>query len=133
MLVNLTLAVATMIACLGAQAALLIVPARLTRPDNHRFWPAFRHISLIMIALLVGAAVQMGIWAVLYWWIGAIPGWQEALYFSGVTYTSLGYGDVTLSGEDRLLAPLQAASGLMMFGIITAVLVGEIGRLRGRS
>lgn len=133
MFVNLTLAVAAMIACLATQAALLLVPARMARPGNHRFWPAFRHVALIMVALLVGAAAQMGIWAALYWSIGAISGWEEALYFSGVTYTSLGYGDVTLSGEDRLLAPLQAASGLMMFGIITAVLVGEIDRLRGRS
>lgn len=133
MFVNLVLALATMIACLAAQAALLLGPMRMARPSDRRFWPAFRHVALVMATLLIGAAAQMVIWAALYWAIGAIPGWQESLYFSGVTYTSLGYGDVTLKGDDRLLAPLQAASGLMMFGIITAVLVGEIEMLRRRS
>lgn len=131
MLVNLVLAAGTMVVCLAAQAALLIAPLMRVRPMPG-FWPAFRHVAGVMVALLAGAALQMVIWAALYHGIGAIPDWQDALYFSGVTYTSLGYGDLTLAGDDRLLAPLQAASGLMMFGIITAVLVGEIERLRSR-
>jgi CBS domain containing-hemolysin-like protein len=45
------------------------------------------------------------------------------VYFSGVTFTSLGYGDVVLPRQVRLLAPLQAANGLMMFGISTALFI----------
>ena len=45
------------------------------------------------------------------------------MYFSGVTFTSLGYGDVLLKDEMRLLGPLQAANGLMMFGITTALFI----------
>ncbi|MDB5376462.1 MAG: hypothetical protein JWR00_908 [Rubritepida sp.] len=48
------------------------------------------------------------------------------MYFSGVTFTSLGYGDVVLQGRTRLLAPLQAANGLMMFGITTALFIAAV-------
>jgi hypothetical protein len=43
-----------------------------------------------------------------------------------VTFTSLGYGDVVLDGRMRLLAPLQAANGLMMFGITTALFIAAV-------
>jgi Ion channel len=46
-----------------------------------------------------------------------------------VTFTSLGYGDVVLNGRMRLLAPLQAANGLMMFGITTAVFIAAASEL----
>jgi len=48
------------------------------------------------------------------------------MYFSGVTFTSLGYGDVVLDGRMRLLGPLQAANGLMMFGITTAIFISAV-------
>ncbi|WP_246737506.1 potassium channel family protein [Nordella sp. HKS 07] len=48
------------------------------------------------------------------------------MYFSGVTFTSLGYGDVVLDGQMRPLGPLQAANGLMMFGITTALFISVI-------
>lgn len=52
--------------------------------------------------------------------------------FSGVTFTSLGYGDVVLDGRIRLLAPLQAANGLMMFGITTALFFSAIQQAMGK-
>ena len=54
------------------------------------------------------------------------------MYFSGVTFTSLGYGDVVLDGRMRLLAPLQAANGLMMFGITTALFIAAVQHAIGK-
>ncbi len=65
-------------------------------------------------------------WAVLYRALGAFEDFETAVYFSGVTFTSLGYGDVVLTGRMRLLAPLQAANGLMMFGITTALFIAAV-------
>ena len=48
------------------------------------------------------------------------------MYFSGVTFTSLGYGDITLPPRIRLLSALEASDGLMMFGITSAVFVGAL-------
>jgi Ion channel len=55
--------------------------------------------------------------------LGAFEDFETALYFSGLTFTSLGYGDVVLGGRVRLIAPLQAANGLMMFGITTGLFI----------
>ena len=69
---------------------------------------------------------MIAFWALLYKGLGAFEGFETALYFSGVTFTSLGYGDVVLDGRMRLLAPLQAANGLMMFGITTAIFIAAV-------
>jgi hypothetical protein len=79
-----------------------------------------------MIVMMVGNIVQVAFWALLYSALGAFEDFETAIYFSGVTFTSLGFGDVVLTGRLRLLAPLQAANGLMMFGITTAVLIAAV-------
>jgi hypothetical protein len=50
--------------------------------------------------------------------LGAFENFETTLYFSGVAFTSLGYGDVVLHGSLRLVAPLQAANGLMISGFL---------------
>ena len=79
-----------------------------------------------MIVLMLGNIVQVAFWALLYSALGAFEDFETAVYFSGVTFTSLGYGDVVLDGRMRLLAPLQAANGLMMFGITTALFIAAV-------
>jgi hypothetical protein len=69
------------------------------------------------------------IWAYVYLRVGAIEQLETALYFSMVTFTTLGYGDVTLSPDWRLLASFEAANGVIMFGWTTALIVAVIQRL----
>ena len=73
--------------------------------------------------LMLGNIVQAAFWALIYMALGAFEDFETALYFSGATFTSLGYGDVVLNGRERLIAPLQAANGLMMFGITTGLFI----------
>lgn len=86
----------------------------------------FLQFATLMILLMLGNIVQIAFWALLYRVLGAFEDFETAAYFSGVTFTSLGYGDVVLSGRLRLLAPLQAANGLMMFGITTAIFIAAV-------
>ena len=72
------------------------------------------------------------IWAHAYLRVGAIEQLETALYFSMVTFTTLGYGDVTLSPDWRLLASFEAANGIMMFGWTTALIAAVIQRLAYR-
>ena len=72
----------------------------------------------------------MILWAVLFHGVGAFKSFEQALYFSGVTFTSLGYGDLVLPRDARLLAPLEAATGLMMFGITTAMFIAALRKVR---
>lgn len=87
-----------------------------------RFWP----ILAALIILTCGIIAQMVAWALLYWRLDFFANFEEALYFSGVTFTSLGYGDLVIKGEARFLAPLEATTGLTMFAIATALLVSLI-------
>ena len=78
--------------------------------------------GLVMLMSLA-AYLESVLWAGFYVIAGALSSFSEAVYFSLVTFTTLGYGDVTLSEEWRILAALEAANGIMMFGWTTAIIV----------
>ena len=86
----------------------------------------FRAISNLMMLLMAGIIVQMVAWSLLYLLLGLFPDFETALYFSGVVFTSLGFGDLTIKGTARLLSPLEAASGVMMLGISTALFIAAV-------
>lgn len=67
--------------------------------------------------------IEAWIWALFYWLVVGMETLSNAIYFSTVTYTTLGYGDITLSKEWQLLSSLQAVDGILMFGWSTAFLV----------
>jgi len=60
---------------------------------------------------------EIALWALFYWWRGCLPNLEDAFYFSGVTYTTIGYGDLVLAKPWRLLAPLEGLSGVLMCGL----------------
>lgn len=93
----------------------------------------FRHVMTIYLLALVfivaSHTVQMWIWALIYVLNGVLPDWNSALYFSLVTYTSLGYGDIVLGPGLRVFAGFASITGLLGFGISTAYLVALMSRL----
>lgn len=96
------------------------------RAPHYRRRHGLLRTSIVMVMLMIGIVLQMLAWAGLYRRLGLFSSGEEALYFSGVTFTSLGYGDVIIREHFRFLAPMEAATGLMMFAIVTAVLIGII-------
>jgi len=86
-------------------------------------------VGALVVALFLVSVLDAVIWAYVYLGVGAIEQLETALYFSMVTFTTLGYGDVTLSSDWRLLASFEAANGIMMFGWTTALLAAFMGRL----
>ncbi|HEX5842731.1 MAG TPA: potassium channel family protein [Pseudomonas sp.] len=84
-------------------------------------------LSLVMLLLLVGNFVQMAIWAALFIVLDEFQSFSQALYFSGVTFTTVGYGDLVLSPPRQLLSPIEAANGILMFGVSTAVMTTALG------
>jgi hypothetical protein len=77
----------------------------------------------------VAHLIAIALWAVVFVMCGEFPAFGSAYYHSAVNYTSLGYGDVVMSPSWRLLGPLEAANGALMFGLSTALLFALIERL----
>ena len=76
-------------------------------------------------------------WAMLFLWMGEFEDFATAFYHSTVNFTSLGYGDIVMSEEHRLLGALEAANGVLMFGLsagaILSVMNGMFNRHKGVS
>jgi Ion channel len=79
-----------------------------------------------MILLHLG---EISVWALLYFWRGAMPDLQSAFYFSAVTYTTTGYGDLILPGEWRLVGGVEALTGILMCGWSTGFFFAIVSRL----
>jgi hypothetical protein len=124
--------IAVMVLCLAVQGlsvgAVIYYYARAARqPLGQRpYVEAYGHLVRIMVLLLFAGMLQMAIWAFLDRMLGQFEDFETALYFSGVTFTSLGYGDLTLPKRLRILSAMEAADGLMMFGVISAVFMNAL-------
>jgi len=89
-------------------------------------WARSLVVGTLVVIMFVTTLIEAGAWALTYVALGAISGLEESLYFSTVTYTTLGYGDVVLDSRWRLLSSFEAANGVIMFGWTTAVVVVAI-------
>jgi Ion channel len=85
-----------------------------------------RHLLGVMVVtalvLMLAHTAEILIWSLAYTAVGAAPAGSDMLYFAFVNYTTLGYGDVTPLPEWRLIGPMTAMNGILMFGWSTAVL-----------
>ena len=93
--------------------------------------PRFTQISFVVLALLGSHTVQVYLWALSVILVGALQGYEEPIYFALVTYTTLGYGDVTLASDFRIFGAMAAVTGTVSFGLSTAFLVGYFARSIG--
>jgi hypothetical protein len=73
--------------------------------------------------------VEIWLYAIVFLGIGAIGNFETALYFSTVTFASLGYGDIVLSPDWRLFGAIEAANGLILLAWSTAFLLSLMSRL----
>ena len=87
--------------------------------------------SLIHIVwwLILLHLTEIAIWGAFYRWRGCFPDAATAFYFSGVTYTTVGYGDVVLAKPWRLLAPMEALLGILMGGLSTGYFFVVVNRI----
>ena len=75
---------------------------------------------------------EITVWALYYLWRDAMPDLQSALYFSAVTYTTTGYGDLVLPKEWRLLGAVEALTGILMCGWSTGFFFALLNRMLER-
>ena len=103
----------------GLGVALSHVLRSTERPDT-RFWPITWMLIRIAWLLLVIHMFEIAVWALFFWWEKCLPDAESAFYFSGVTYATLGYGDLLLPKEWRMFGPLEALTGSLMVGLSIA-------------
>ena len=94
-----------------------------------RFWSSTGLFVLIAVWIVFLHLAEISAWAVAYAWNGAMPDLQTALYFSAVTYTTTGYGDVLLPEPWRLDGGVEALTGILMCGWSTGFFFAIVNRL----
>jgi magnesium-transporting ATPase (P-type) len=94
------------------------------RWQTHIFW-----VSQSIILMFIVSIIEVLVWALTFLALNAIENIEHAFYFSMVTYTTLGYGDVLLDERWRILGSFEAAIGIIMFGWTTAIVITVIQRL----
>ena len=75
-----------------------------------------------MLALMIANVLQIALWGWLFVLLGEFEELYAAIYHSAVNFTSLGYGDVVMNQEWKLLGPLEAANGVLMMALSAAAL-----------
>ena len=97
--------------------------------EGASFWIDLTIVVLTISFVFLAHLVEIALWAVLFLMCGEFQNFGFAFYHSAVNYTTLGYGDVIMSPSWKLLGPLEAANGALMFGLSTAIIFAVIVRL----
>jgi len=102
--------------------------------NAHRLGPLRSAVLVVRLtaAVILLHAVLILFWASCYRRL-CFSSWESALYFSASSYATVGYGDVVLPSNWRMLGPLESMIGVLMCGISVSVLLATVTRLIGRQ
>ena len=133
MLFNIFIAAILIVATTVIHAGGMILAMRLMRSrDRHlerlRQMRIYR-VSGIVLLMFHVSLLEVLLWAATYHLLNALEGFEPAFYFSMVTFTTLGYGEIVLGEQWRLLASFEAANGIIMFGWTTAIILAAVQRI----
>jgi hypothetical protein len=133
MLSKLLIAFSLMALCVTIHAMGLIgifrwMQARPARGDRD-FWPSAWRLIRIAAGIVLLHLTQILAWAALYAMRGAMKDFTTAAYFSAVTYTTTGYGDLVLPEEWRLVGGVEALTGILMCGLSTGMFFAVFSKI----
>ena len=132
MLRHLIVGLPVILVCLMLQALFVTiclreyVRFRRAHRNEYSWMLDFTLLAIVMILMLLGNIVQIVIWGALFMLLGEFNSFAVALYHSGVNYAGLGYGDIVMTERWRTLGPLEAANGILMFGLSTGVMTAAV-------
>ena len=121
-----------MILCLVLQASFVAMCLRrygnFKVPPKHKPSPGHNIVLLAVVLMImtIGSLLQVVIWALLFMLLGEFDQPEAALYYSAVNFSTLGYGDIVMTERWRLLGPLEAMNGILMFGVSTALMSATV-------
>jgi hypothetical protein len=125
LLLNLAVGLPIMLLCLVLQitATFFSVVYYLKTPYDAGYIAGIRPMANAMLILITGNFLQILIWALVFIFLGEFDNIYDAVYHSAVNFSSLGYGDVVMSTRWKLLGPIEAGNGILMFGLTSAALM----------
>ena len=132
---NFLIGLPAMLLCLILQVAVAFwcvryyVRQAVDGPAPPGFLAGIRPLLVAMLVMMVGNFLQIALWGLLFLQLGEFGELYEAIYHSAVNFTSLGYGDVVMSKEHKLLGPLEALNGVLMLGMTAAALMAILQHL----
>jgi hypothetical protein len=132
MLSMLLVAWALMAVCVVIHATGVTVALRWVRPPvaaAPSFWSGTHRLVRLAGWIVLLHLIEITAWALLYAWNEAMPDLQSALYFSAVTYTTTGYGDLVLPKGWRLVGGVEALTGILMCGLSTGFFFAVVSRM----
>jgi ion channel len=110
----------TVIIHAGGVALVLERIGRSPKQPETRFWPITWLLIRLAWWLIVVHLLEIAVWGLFFWWQKCLPDAESSFYFSGVTYATIGYGDLVLPKEWRLFGPVEGLIGILMCGLSTA-------------
>jgi len=134
MMSQLVIAWALMAACVVIHAGGVTAAVRWVRRQTvprQALWPWVWVFVQIAGWIVLLHMIEITAWALTYALTDAIPGLQSALYFSAVTYTTTGYGDIVLPEDWRLVGAIEALTGILMCGWSTGFFFAIVSRMYG--
>ncbi len=97
-------------------------------PDM-RFWPMTILLVRVGWWLVLLHLAEIVVWGLFYWWQKCLPDAESSFYFSGVTYTTVGYGDLVLPKEWRMVGAVEGLTGILMCGLSTGFFFAVASRM----
>jgi hypothetical protein len=128
---SLLLIVTSIIHSVGMLATMRILERYARRHAKQTNWNLLYLIVGAVWLMSAATLVEVLVWAWTYILLGEFNAIEPALYFSTVTFTTVGFGDVVLGDRWRLLSALEAANGIIMFGWTTAIVIYAVQRVYG--
>ncbi|MBU2486899.1 MAG: potassium channel family protein [Alphaproteobacteria bacterium] len=139
MITELIIGSLTILASTAVMIAFVLIAIRLVRKAEANYadrrpgiWQFFRLASATVVLVLMANTVCVWLWATLFYILEVFPTFEEAVYFSMVSFTTVGYGDVVVEPGWRILSGFVSVNGLLAFGVFTAVLIEIIRGLSDR-
>jgi len=108
--------------------ALLRAMIRSHALDRSGFRPVTGLVIGLACWLVLIHLIEISVWGLFYFWQGSLSDVESALYFSAATYTTTGYGDLVLPRSWRMFGPLEALTGILMFGVSTGLFFAVVSR-----
>jgi hypothetical protein len=134
MLLNISIAALLMVVTTGIHAGGMMLAMKLAQLEGENLMSRLQRyrilrVSCIVVLMFLASVLEVLVWALTYLGLNALEGLEQALYFSMVTFTTLGYGDISLNEGWRLLSSFEAANGIIIFGWTTAIVMAVVHRV----